>query len=234
MIDLCNHILKNCTDISIYDEIILLKSMANIYLGKAKEVILDLEPILKDKRSHIEGDAILIQAYQMVGDTSKAELHNQIIVYKDLVNLISNSLIMLGLKLNDKEFSEETIKRIKAIIEVYDVETLSPNLALQFSYNLAVVYALNNENKKALDELDKFIDKTIKFREAGISLHGDKYFNRVEEWFEDFALKKEAPRNKKTVINSLSPAIESPVFFNLFKEEKYKELKIKIERKRGK
>lgn len=232
-VELCNHIIEDSGDVGLYNDTIALKAMANLSLGKVNDVIEDIEPIIKRKQLDIPAYSILIQAYQMVGDISKAELYSQINIYKDLLNLVSNSIGIINLKMQDKEFCEETISRIKDIIDSYDIKSLNQNIVLQFNYQCAVFYCVYGEKELALKELKTFVNYSIKFIKNGVVLHGDKYFNRLEEWFEDFPLKTEAPRNEKVIMESLIPALENPIFSILFDEEEYKELKIKLEKRKG-
>ena len=232
IIELSDHIIKNSSDVSLYEENLYFKAIANLYLGRAKEVIEDLEPILKKKQLTVQYEPILIKAYESIGEVSKAELHSQIAVYKDLMNLISNSMAMINFKIKDKEFCEETINRIRKVIEAYDIKNLHPNISLQFKYQEAIFYSSYGHREKALKSLEEFVNGSIKFIEEEFFLHGDKYFNRIEEWFEDFVLKTEAPRNRKIVIESLLPALENPALSVLFDEKEYKELKMKIERRK--
>ena len=239
IVELCDHIIKNSSNVGMYEDIISFRAIANLYLGKVEEVIEELEPLLKKKQLTAQYEPILIQAYQSVGEVSKAELHSQITIYKDLMNLISNSMVMINLKMQDREFCEETIKRIRNVIETYDIKNLHPNTALQFNYQISIFYCVHGYKEKALKELKEFVNGSLKFIEKGVFLHGDNYFNRLEEWFEDFALKTEAPRNEKVIIESLVPALENPALSLLFDEEEYKELKIQIKteiakRKEGK
>ena len=235
IVELCDHIIKNSSNVGMYEDIISFRAIANLYLGKVEEVIEELEPLLKKKQLTAQYEPILIQAYQSRGEISKAELHSQITIYKDLMNLISNSMAMINFKMKDREFCEETIKRIRNVIETYDIKNLHPNTALQFSYQEAIFYSVHGYKEKALKILKEFVYESLKFIEKGVFLHGDNYFNRLEEWFEEFTLKTEAPRRGKVIIESLVPALENPALELLFDEEEYKELKKKIEkRKEGK
>lgn len=239
IVELSDHIIKNNSNVSLYEDTISFKAIANLYLGREEEVIEELEPILKKKQLNDQYEAILIKAYQGKGEISKAELHNQITVYKNLMNLVSNSIEMINLRIQDREFCQETIKRIRKVIEVYDIKNLHPNTVLQFNYQEAIFYSAYGYKEKALKSLEEFVDRSLKFIKEGISLHGDKYFNRLEEWFEEFVLETEAPRKEKVVMESLIPALDNPALSLLFDEEEYKKLKIKMKieierRKEGK
>lgn len=230
-IELCNHILDGCSVISLCSEASIMKATVNLTLGNAKEVIEELEPIIDSKQVTNHADWILIQAYQMIGDTSKADLNNQVTVYTHLLSLVDCSISMICFHIQDQKFCETTIQRIQQIIDSYQIEKLHPNVSLKFHYQLAIFYCVHNQKEKAQQELTNFVVASINFIESGLELHGDEYFTRIEEWFDKFALKREALRNGKVVMESLIPAIENPALGILFETETYKGLKNKIQRK---
>lgn len=228
VIGLCDHISGNSSDVGIGSNAVELKATVNLILGNAKETIEELEPLFENKQYTLQSDPVLIQAYRMTGDSSKANLYSQIAIYSYLLSLISNSIGLMGLQMDNPKTCEITIQRVRRIIGAYDLEHLHPNIALQFHYQAAVFYCAHNRVDEALNELDLFVSGSLRFIETGLSLHGDAYFNRIEEWFDQFALKTEAPRNQKVVMDSLIPALEYPALSILFNTEKYKELKTKI------
>lgn len=232
-VELCEHIKEGCSDVRLCRDAVALKAFANLALGKAEEVIEDLEPLLELNDFTQQSNMILAQAYQMVGDLEKAEMHSQVTVYSHLLSLVDNSRGMIYFHLQDRTFCETTIDRIQQVIDTYQLEKLHPNTALQFHYQAAVYYCAHNEKEKALKELSQFVSTTIQLIEGGLVLHGDDYFNRVEEWFGGFALKKEAPRDERVVLDSIIPAMEHPLLAILFDSEEYKKLKKKIERKKN-
>jgi hypothetical protein len=231
-IKLCDHIREGSSDVKLCNDAIALKSVANLTLGNAREVIEELQPLLELKQFLLQSDTVLIQAYQMIGDVSNADLHSQVTVYTHLLNLVGNSIGMINYHLQDREFCETTIDRIKQIINAYDLEHLHPDIALKFHYQAAYFYCIYELIEKALEELNLFVSGSLDFIENGLELHGDNYFNRLEEWFDGLALKKEAPRSKKVILDSLIPAMENPALAVLFETEEYKRLIRKIENKR--
>lgn len=228
---LCGHIHESCHEVGISSNAVELKAAVNLILGNAKETIEDLEPIFETKQFILQSDPILIQAYQMTGNSSKANLCSQITIYSYLLALVSNSIGLMGLQMTDSAACETTLSRIRQLIETYDLENLHPNITLQFHYQAAVFYCVEKKPEQALAELDQFVSGSLHFIESGLKLHGDPYFNRIEEWFDQFALKTDAPRNETVVMNSLIPALEYPALSLLFDTKEYRELKRKIERK---
>lgn len=230
--DLCNHIINGCADVAICSNAIQIKAMINLIFGNAKEVIEEIEPLLESNQFRLEADPLLLQAYIMTGDLQKANLYNQIGIYSSLLGLVSSSISFINFNITDQKLCEETILRLKKVIDAYDLEHLHPNTALQFHYLSAVYYCTSNQIDKALDEFKIFVLGSIKFIENGLALKGDNYFNRIEEWFDKLPLKAEAPRNEKVVFESILPAIENPVFSVLFETKEYKNLKNILENKR--
>jgi transcriptional regulator with XRE-family HTH domain len=231
VIMLCDRISDECSDVRLRSDAIALKAAVNLTLGNAKEVIEELQPLLEQKMFLSQSDLVLIQAYQMTGDISKADLQSQTTIFMHLLSLVNNSVHMISLHIQDREFCETTIHRIRQIIDTYDLEHLHPNTALMFHYQAAAFYCVYNEKEKALEELSQFVFGSLNFIERDLKLHGDNYFNQLEEWFDGFALKNEVPRSRKVILDSLIPAMENPALAILFETEKYKTLKNKIQRK---
>lgn len=230
-INLCDHVLEGSSDMKLCSEASIMKSIVNLTLGNAKEVIEELQPLIDLKHYINQSDILLIQAYQMIGDIAKADFHSQITVYTHLLSLVDDSIGMLYFRIQDYDFCNTTIQRIEQIIHTYEIENLHPNTTLKFHYQVAVFCCTYNQIEKALQELSLFVHGTLKFIDHGIELHGDHYFTRIEEWFEEFALKKNAPRNDLVVLESIIPAIENTALSVLFDTEEYQNLKKKVERK---
>lgn len=229
--ELCNRILTSTSDTSLLSQVTVLKGIINLQQGKFQEVIDALEPMVNSKNLDSQADALLIQAYQISGDLSKAELYSQASIYLHLGSLISSSMSLINIKMQSYECCQETINKIRQLMDAYAIEKLNPNTALQFHYQCAIVYCIHNKLEESLAELERFVYGSIDFLEKGIKLHGDEYFNRLDEWLDNLELGSFPPRDERVVMESLVPAINNPVFSKLFDNEKYKKLKAIIERK---
>lgn len=223
--ELCEHISKECTIVGICSDASILKAMVNLQMGKAKEVIDILEPLNDPKRLSAQTDSILIHAYQVNGEVSKAESYCQITIYTHLLSLVRNSLSYLAMNMQDKKVGEETISRISNVIAAFDLEQLSPNTTLQFHYHVALFHCLHEEKELALKELEMFINGSLGLTKDNCFLHGDDYFNRLDEWFQELDLGTMPPRNLMTIINSVKEAIEHPTLSVLFETKEYQVLK---------
>ena len=229
-VELCDHITENCSSLALRSDTTMLKSVANLQLSKPQEVIEALEPLEESKWHMIQPDAILIQAYKMIGDVPKAELYSQVTVYMNLLNLVANSIIMMSLHMEDYEACINTIGRTTQVIDAYDLINLHPNITLQFYYQTAVFYAIHQREQEAISMLESFVRGSIDYLNKGFDLHGDGYFNLLDQWFQQFP-NVAPPRNTKIVLESLIPALEHPMLSTLFESDRYKHLKKIIENK---
>jgi transcriptional regulator with XRE-family HTH domain len=229
-VELCDHIGSNSKNMELCNEALMLKQYMCLQLGRAKEVVETLEPTADPKHLMYQKEDILIQAYQMTGETDKAKLYNQISVYMQLLSFIGKSIELIGLNMTEFAKCEQTISRIQQVIKAYNLEELHPNITLQFNYQTAAFYSIHQKKEQALQALQSFVDGSVAFIQGGVQLHGDGYFDRIEEWFGTFDLDVNAPRTDKVILESLEPAIQNPVLSILFDMDEYKKLQKKLKR----
>ena len=223
--ELCDRIREYCTDVGICGDAITLKAVLNLQLGNAAEVIEMMEPVGDPTRISGQNEAVLIQAYQMAGETEKAKDYIQIRQYLHLLTLIENAAGFLLLYGDDLEKCEETIKRTEKILEVYRVNSLHPNQAAQFYYQAAVVYAANAKKEKALEELEHFkkcVSALLNCEK--MLLHGDDYFDRLDIWIESLPLGDSAPREKVFARQNALQALSHPAFSSLQDSEEFQKI----------
>ena len=221
IVGVCEHIRAGCKDIGICSDALILKAMAELQLGKPQEVIDSLEDEMNPKRLTRQVDMLLIQAYQLTGDSKKANLYSQISMFNNLITLVGSASQYLSLHMQEPKLCEETIQRTEKLMDIFHLESLHPNTAAIFTYQAAICFCIQQKNEEALERLRKFISYSLSLIENGLTLHGDEYFNTLDEWFDGFDLGAEAPRDKKLVFASIVQAVENPVFAPLTQKEAY-------------
>lgn len=212
----CGHILGNCSDVGICGDALTLKAGISLQLGKIDETIAMLEPSSDPARLARQDGAILVQAYQMAGEYEKARSYIQAGEYLDLLNLVSDAMMSLALYQDDLARCRKTICRIRDVMEAYRLKKLHPNIAAQFHYQTAVIYAANGEEEEAIEALGLFrecIDGLL--RAEKVVLHGDEYFDRLDAWIETLPLGEMAPRSRKFIFQNLQEAFCHPAFEKL-------------------
>ncbi len=152
----CGHILKNCNDVGVCSDAMVVKAGMNLLLGRAAETIELLEPSANPCRLAGQKGALLVQAYRMLGESEKARSYIQVKQYLDLLNMVEDAVLYLNMYENDMDRCEETIRRIRGVMECYRLGRLHPNVAAQFHYQSAVIYALNGKYDEAEEALGDF------------------------------------------------------------------------------
>ncbi len=209
----CDRIMENSGDVGLCSDALVLKAGLNLQLGKAVEAVEALEPSADPGRLAGQNGTLLVQAYQMSGEHEKARSYAQAKYYLDLVNLTGDAVLSLSLNEHNLEQCEETIRRVKGILELYHLEELNPNLAAQFHYQSAVVFGMNGKDKETLEALRLFETCVNRLLQAErIELHGDDYFDLLDAWIDQQPLGNMAPRDKSFIKKSLGEALSHPAF----------------------
>lgn len=209
----CMHIEARCEDLGVKQDAISVHAILSIQLGKPREAIDRLEMLADPMRISNQNDLLLVQAYQQAGETESAKSYAQIYVYLHLISLISAETTFLTLHVNDLERCERTIARVNAVMEEYGLDALHPNIAVQFYYQAAVVYATHGMRKQALAMLERFSCNIRKMLDCEqLTLSGDDYFDHLDEWIDGLTLGDMAPRDRSFIVQNSLQALSNPVF----------------------
>lgn len=159
----------------------------------------------------------LAQAHEALGETEDAKRVLQVMTYQHIVALIGSSPLYLKLTIENESQFFETIKRVKGIIDLFQIESLHPNMSLQFYYAVAQCAAMKKDEKLCEKYLTKYVENAsqdlLPFR-----LKGDAYFDLLDPWFDTLDLGPAALREEKLIIQSLFQSLASPAF-NMYANE---------------
>ena len=231
--DLCQHISKECKDIGICSDVLLVDASIKLQLGKPHEVVEMLEEVQNPCRLSRQGVSVLIQAYQMIGDIQRANDFTQISMYLSILELISCATQYITIHMTEPACCEETICRVEAVIRTYHMESLHPNVVMLFHYHAAIMYAMNGNENRALEMIERYVRSIDTITDENcFELHGDEYFDRLDVWIDKLDLGAGAPRDRKVIFESAMSIFTHPAFASLETNEKFQELKIELT-KRG-
>lgn len=231
-VELCTHIIENCKDISICNDATVLKAIMDLQRGRPQEALDLVEDMLSPYRLASQSSGILIQAYQMVGDMDKAVSYTQISMFLHLLSLVEGATQYIAFRAQDKESCEETIRRMDGLIELFQLERLHQNIAAVYHYQVAVYQCQQEDIEGVFARLKRFVEIICDLLDHEAALHGDGYFNRLEEWFEGLDLGKQMVRDKKLVLDNACQALENPVFSPLIEDKRLVRLKRVLREKR--
>ena len=229
IVHLSGRIMSDCKDIGISSDAMILMSYANLQLGQSKEVIETLKDVIRPDRLVTQSDTLLIDAYLIAGDLKEAEGFAQVSMYNHVLALIASATKYLNIYSNNLDKCEETIHRIKSLINAYHLEHLNPNATGVFFYQAAIIYAMHKEKQNALENLKSCVSSMMLLvGEENIHLHGDDYFNSIEAQFTQMGIDENAPRDRKLIVEDIRNLLSNPVFAVLEEEPDYHRLKNKL------
>lgn len=97
---------------------------------------------------------------------------------------------------------------------------------------MAVYQCQQEDIEGVFARLKRFVEIICDLLDHEAALHGDGYFNRLEEWFEGLDLGKQMVRDKKLVLDNACQALENPVFSPLIEDKRLVRLKRVLTEKR--
>lgn len=219
--DLCLHIKSESGDANLSKQANSIEAMCRLVLEQPNQVMKLLGETIKP----ISGDdMVLASAYQLTGEIEKAKLVLQVSLYQHLLCFIETAHSYLFLISDTPDKFELGLHRFIQLSESFDMEGLNPNSLCQLYYAAALGYARLKNKEEALEMLNRFahicITSLLPFR-----LKGDSFFDSIEEWFHDADIDLQAPREEKTIKNSILQSVaENPIFDILRDEPGYKSI----------
>lgn len=212
--ELFRHITDQCRDVGLCSDARIMEATVLLQLGRADQVIEILEETLDPRRLAAQSDALLTQAYQMSGRSDEADSFAQVSMYLHLLSLMNDALWRLTLRPDDLAHCQETLRRMDALIEVWQKEAPHPSIAL-YQLQAAVVYLQHGMKEEALERLQKYADCIGAALDADFTLRGDSYFDKMDTWIDRLDQGGKAPRSKKVIFDSALGGFEHPAFASL-------------------
>lgn len=227
---ICEHILAECRDIRLCNDVIYLQSIINLQLGNSSAVIEALEEMNDPARMCSQSEDVLMGAYIQAGFMERADEFAQAMMYQHLIGLVSDAVKFLVIHQEELDKCEETMERICQLVALYNLEEINFHFVAVFAYQMAVVYCRHGEAEKAVEQFEKYVELTFRFLRSGKKhLRTDDYFDKMTVWFEKNTLAGNLPREKKVIYDGLLMSFETPCFEVLQKEERFMRLRDKVQ-----
>lgn len=173
---------------------------------------------------------LMAMAYQQIGNLEKSEEILQICLYQHLVFLVGDGMGYLSQLMPQKEKARELLERLTAVIEAFAIDELHFSTAVNFYMIGAHACCFWGEKEKALKMLKKYVDVCIHGRED-LTLHGDRFFDRIDSWLENLPLGQNSMIGQTAVRSMLVAGLkENPALMSLKEEPEYQALVRKLER----
>ncbi|MBR3771611.1 MAG: helix-turn-helix transcriptional regulator [Clostridium sp.] len=220
---LCERILENSRELSSCKNAASLKGLIDLQMGRPEKVIEAFSEQMAAEDID-DNSSLLVSAYMQIGNIKKAEQTSQVGLFRNLMNAVTHGIRLLETASDNREYSEEIIRRMDQIVEAFVLEDLNPNLAAGYQYFVAThlcnFLTDECEDRNALevqiyDRLENVWKALQNLFQDGLLLHGDEFFSYITEWLTERELGTQAVRNANLVIESAIAMYRNPIFSKL-------------------
>jgi len=223
--ELFARVTKESEDVELAKQALYTEASCCMALGDANAA---LELLEGTNAPSLYTETLLIAAYQMTGKTENAKAALQAGVYQHIVSLFGLFTSYFALYGNEPERYEEAFRRVSAIAEAFDMKRLHPGVLANLYLSAAQGYAAQGNNDKALDMLGQY-GELVTGNIYPLRLHGDDFFNLLDDWLAEFDLGTAPPRDEKTIKQSMADAvINNPAFSALTGEPRFQRIAEKL------
>lgn len=209
-IELCLRIEENADDLRLVRQAQSLEAHCQLVLKNPERVI---ELLGKDVEPYMGNEILIANAFNLLQQPKKAMETLQISLFQSVIGILSIAPSYLMMQVNKPERFEEIVRRVQNIIQTFDMTNLHFNTTLVFYLSAAQGYMAQKKEEKAVEMLMNYYEVTKKI-EFPISLHGDGFFDLIDEWLaRELDLGSNAPRDEQSIKSSLITSItENPIF----------------------
>ncbi|MFR1517860.1 MAG: helix-turn-helix domain-containing protein [Clostridia bacterium] len=206
-------------DIELAKRALNMEALCLQLLGRPEEV---LELFRETNLVQTSPEALLASAYRSTGKTEEGKKILQVGIYQYLLGVFNLSASYLQLCADDSAAFEETYRRARAIAEAFQLKTLQPTTLMTFYILAAQGYVSFGNTNKGLELLEEY-SALASGELFPLRLHGDSYFNLIDDWLEkQLDLGTEPPRDEKSIRQSIIDAVtENPAFAVLIDEPRF-------------
>lgn len=206
---LCNRIEEYCTDLKLIRQTQSLKAYCYLILNQPEKVL----KLLGNIELYTGNDLLIASSYEMLGEMEKAKETLQVSMYQNLISLLSTGTQYLRMNVQNESKFNEIVDRMEKIIDAFNLKSLHVHSVLIFYLSAAIGYTIQQKEDAAMNMIKKYYDvsKKIVFP---ITLHGDEFFDLLDDWIlQEIDLGKNAPRDETSIKESIIKEMEENPFF---------------------
>lgn len=229
-LEYANNILRRVCEHSkdpiLKEQSLSLRAACLISLGKSEEA---LSILPSSDMLSISKDCLVASAYLKTKKENEVDQKLQIMIYKNVIDLIT--LLMMKSSLHNDDWAE-TLERVEDLIETFNLIEINISIVLNFYLSLGTHYIEDNNPKLASQYVEKLLNLLIKSKEKTFKIRGDEYFNQIDDWFDENLLLSTNPnRSDDMIVRFYIDVIENNESFKgIISEGKVKSLVDKVKK----
>ena len=222
--NILRRVCENSKNLILKEQSLSLRAACLISLGKSEEA---LNILPSSDMLSISKDCLVASAYLKTKKEDEVDQKLQVMIYKNIIDLITLLMMKSGLHNDDWV---ETLERVEDLIETFNLTEINVSIVLNVYLYLATLYIEDNNPKLASQYIEKLLNLLIESKEKSFKIRGDEYFNQIDEWLDENLLLSTNPnRSDDMIVRFYIDAIENNESFKrIISERKVKFLVDKV------
>ncbi len=177
----------------------------------------------------IAPEVLMASAYQMTGRISEAKSVLQIGIYQNIVVLFNYFPSYLMLCADDPVKFKEVLRRAFAVSEAFDLKNLHPSVLCGFYICAAQGFAAQGNTEKSIELLRSYTE-LVTGDIYPLCLHGDGFFDLLDDWLKKLDIGDALPRNEKTIRKSMVSVVsDNPAFSAFSDDQRFKNIVARLQ-----
>lgn len=173
-------------------------------------------------------ESLIAAAQQQKGESKQAVLTLQSAIYQYTTVFLSFLTNYLQLVIDDPDKFSETVSRGKSFEKLFNFQEMHPVALMNFQLSATFGYAQMEDETAALEMLQEFVE-VLQGTTFPVVLHGDDYFDQIDEWLEYLEIGNQLPRDSMKVKEGLlEMVINNPTFAQFKDQEQVQEIFTKL------
>lgn len=207
---------ENCGDVNLAKEALSIKCFCNLAMGKADEIIGDLEG---NNSVSLPVETILSKAYQIKGEKENAIKTLQIFIFDNFMNSIQAMTEILNCYDDNEEKLELYVDKLIKIMNILDLKNEYPQALLNIFTSLSIIYGSRGNKERCIKYLQQSADLISKTKVFDLKENKNQMFNYLPEFIEKMKIGNILPRSKELVSESVKDLIKTNPSFNIIRDD---------------
>lgn len=205
-------------DVSLTRKALYMEAYCSLAAGDSNAALALLDGSIEPA---MPSELLMAAAYQLTGRVEDAKVVLQVGIYQNIVVLFNYFPAYLKLCADDVSKFEEVLRRALDIAHIFDMRHLHPGVLVSLYICAAQGYIVQNNHEKALDMLQQYTE-IVTSDIYPLNLHGDQFFDLLEDWLIKLDLGNDLPRDERTIRKSMSNVvIDNPAFSVLTDNQRF-------------
>lgn len=212
--ELCVRVQRESEDTLLKKDAIALEGFLAVMKREPERV---LELFGEKLRPRISSEILLVSAYGLLGEKKRALKYCQALLYEsavEMMDLLANYLALCG---EDKK--ELCFSAVHGMEAAFSLKNLLPHKIINLYMMEAIYYGEQKNREKTMTSLLDYVE-TVRKNWKDFTIHGDAFFDLLEEWLKETGISRQMPRNMQFVREQIIRSVQENPVFDFLKEEK--------------